>query len=76
MKRGNGGFIARRTIRRAFNCYPADEIKLKLRAKCAPARAYDIAPYLPTVGSANNIAGETPATYELFLTLRSGSDLR
>lgn len=46
MKRGNGGLWPTDDSARAFNCYPANEIKLKLPANaCAPACAYDIAPY-------------------------------
>lgn len=44
MKRGNGGLWPTGDSPRAFNCYPADEIKLKLPANaCTLACAYDIA---------------------------------
>lgn len=45
IKRGNGGLLPTGDSARAFNCYPADEIKLKLPANAyTSACAYDIAP--------------------------------
>lgn len=70
MKRGNTGVYGWRAIRRAFNCYSGDEIKLKLpgqmRARvCIRA---DTAPYIPYTNMSMRILQEEFRCHKLFLT--------